>query len=259
MTVSAVADAALSDGREHLYRMTQPPAALLDQSFGNSGSAWTSYLRHDSGHHHSKEITSSAAIIPTAIVKPKYQKILHDDRQLLTNAGGYVDYNSKGGRNNYATSYNNSNAGNLCANKRVHNNKLQAAFEEATRKKKSLGVVHRIQSPSSSCSASTSSGNALVGVVTPRKKNYNEIGSAPGNNNNNIIIRKMNSEWDDSEMCMEGDGAVDVGAQNRNQAMDFNENNAISDKNNGRVAATSSLLMKRNSRRLAKENIAGSW
>lgn len=248
---SVTADAALSDGREHLYRGTmtmstqqhhQPHSQHPTQSLGSS--AWSNYCATELGHGRGVGDEEDAVLrqdkhsIPTAIVKPKYQKIPHDDRQLLTNAGGYVDYTcTSGSSNNLCGSSNNHST-----QKRVHNNKLQAAFEEATRKK-SQGLRRDTRSHSAS---STSGSGAIVGVVTPRKKNYNENRN-PGNNN------RMSGEWE-REMCLGGGGRVGGTGTNR-KATDFNENNVISDKNNGRPS--SAVLMKRNSGRRtssAREN-----
>lgn len=223
-----VVDAALSDGREHLSCSAAPH--LIGNNSSQGSIAWSNYadsvsnplgpVQQRIGHTF---LALERENIPTAIVKPKYQKILHDDRQLLTNAGGYVNY-CKSANHNNNNNNNLRNYNNLCASghKRVNNNssKLQAAFEE-TRRKAALGS-------SSSSSSSPSSSNAIVGVVTPRKKNYNEIRSGTSD--------KMNSE-------------LDRAREKKNQKsspMDFNENNVISDKNCGRPA---NILTKRTSRR----------
>lgn len=245
---TVTADAALSDGREHLYRMmmmsTQQPQNQA-QSFGSS--AWSSYcaeLGPDVVARKEKKEHS----IPTAIVKPKYQKIPHDDRQLLTNAGGYVDYNLCANTPNHNHNNNNSSS----SNKRVHNNKLQAAFEEATRKKSSALAALRRDNNNRSHSSSSSASSAIVGVVTPRKKNYNEHRS-PGHNQNNNL--NMNGEWE-REMCLGGGGGGSAGAGYTQKATDFNENNVISDKNNGRPASAIGLMKRSSGRRKssAREN-----
>lgn len=238
--------------------MTQPPHAALDQSSfvhrGGISSSSSSSFCPELGH--SADNNKSATTIPTAIVKPKYQKIQHDDRQLLTNAGGYVDYNYKSANRACQNSFSPpssspslANLNNLCANKRVHNNKLQAAFEEATRKKKSVAGLRRDNQD-----VQSSPSNAIVGVVTPRKKNYNENRSAPGNKSNSNNKKKMMN----SELCLGGGGggggAISPPGNNQ-KATDCNENNVISDKSsNGRTAM---LLQKRSLRRQAKENMAG--
>lgn len=165
---------------------------------------------------------SNSVNIPTAIVKPKYQKIRHDDRQLLTNAGGFVNYGNNNKSNN-----NSSNNFDLCANK-TGNSSHKRAFDAENKPKK------------------------CVGVVTPRKKNYNEI-RITGNNsnstkNNNIITMKNNCEWDQS-------------ASSNNAATDFNENTvmmSIGDKKNP-FNATAPQMKKSSSiganRRASKEGL----
>ena len=257
MTGTVVTDAALSDGTEHLYRLgpqQQPPhLSQPDQLFRGCASAWNNRfggVRNSQAvgdhHHHHQEVhshgscSSSVGIIPTAIVKPKYQKILHDDRQLLTNAGGYLDYNKSS-----TVQQRNSNANpsqqqlnNLCPSRhRVHNNKLQAAFEEATRKKKSVVALGKRSPVSVASGAPSSSSSAIVGVVTPRKKNYNENRSAGvemGSNN------KMSSEWGDISVA--GGAATTAATGNsRKTAMDFNENNVISDNRSTNGSSTRRL------------------
>lgn len=228
-----VVDAALSDGREHLSYCA--PHSMI----GNS-SAWSNYtdlvsnplgpVQHPQQQQQQRigqtflalESARARDNIPTAIVKPKYQKIHHEDR--LTK--GYVNYCKSANHNNNNNNNNLRNYNNLCASghKRVNNNannssKLQAAFEE-TRKKAAV----------LSSSSSSPVSNAIVGVVTPRKKNYNEIRSGTGD--------KMNSELDR--------GGAEKKKNQRSSAMDFNENNVISDKNCGRPATS---LMKRTTRR----------
>lgn len=228
-------DAELSDGREQFGRVTQHQSQSTLHSLANS--TWSSYCAQhttqpvqsldilEENRHliHQVDTEQCFNTIPTAVVKPKYQKILHDDRQLLTNAGGFVDYyKSASNNNNFPGSYNN-----LCV-KRVNNNKLQAAFEEASRRKTTASISSAGLKRGKS---SSSSSNAIVGVVTPRKKNSNEIRVGAGN--------KMDSDYGVSEVTT-----------------DFNENNVISDKNNGRSVGGDRVQQRTTSRRTssAKEN-----